>query len=109
METPAIFWTLAGKKQEVQVRKLPQGQPAENAATRDATMYPQALDWCVAFTAKRRRLGIDLWPFHRVLFVMRPRFARKIAMADASRACIRHHRIRRRERQNVIRDEIIHS
>jgi acetoacetyl-CoA synthetase len=51
---------LAGKKREVPVRKVPSGRPAEKIAACDATMDPQALDWFVAFAAKRRRLGIDL-------------------------------------------------
>jgi acetoacetyl-CoA synthetase len=52
--TPAIPCTLTGKKMEVPVRKLLLGQPVEKVAARDAMMDPQALDWFVAFAAKRQ-------------------------------------------------------
>ena len=46
---PAIPYTLTGKKMEVPVRKLLMGQPLEKAASRDAMMNPEAIDWFVNF------------------------------------------------------------
>jgi acetoacetyl-CoA synthetase len=45
----AIPYTLTGKKMEVPVRKLLLGLPLEKAASRDAMMNPDAIDWFVRF------------------------------------------------------------
>ncbi|NGY04503.1 acetoacetate--CoA ligase [Solimonas terrae] len=45
----AIPYTLTGKKMEVPVRKLLLGWPLEKAASRDAMMNPEAIDWYVRF------------------------------------------------------------
>jgi len=45
----AIPYTLTGKKLEVPVRKIPIGWPEDRAASRDAMMNPQSLDYFVAF------------------------------------------------------------
>ena len=48
-EVDAIPYTLTGKKMEVPVRKLLMGWPLEKAASRDAMMNPEAIDWFVRF------------------------------------------------------------
>lgn len=45
----AIPYTLTGKKMEVPVRKILMGWPLEKAASRDAMMNPEAIDWFVRF------------------------------------------------------------
>jgi acetoacetyl-CoA synthetase len=45
----AVPYTLTGKKMEVPVRKILMGWTSEKAASRDAMMNPQALDWFVRF------------------------------------------------------------
>ena len=45
----AIPYTLTGKKMEVPVRKLLMGWPLEKAASREAMMNPEAIDWFVRF------------------------------------------------------------
>ncbi|PPE74356.1 acetoacetate--CoA ligase [Solimonas fluminis] len=45
----AIPYTLTGKKMEVPVRKLLMGWPLEKAASRDAMMNPESIDWFVKF------------------------------------------------------------
>jgi acetoacetyl-CoA synthetase len=45
----AIPYTLTGKKLEVPVRKILMGWPLEKAASRDALMNPEAIDWYVRF------------------------------------------------------------
>jgi acetoacetyl-CoA synthetase len=46
-----IPYTLTGKKMEVPVRKILMGWPPEKAASRDAMMSPESIDWYVAFAA----------------------------------------------------------
>ncbi|WP_248679652.1 acetoacetate--CoA ligase [Sinimarinibacterium sp. CAU 1509] len=46
---PAIPYTLTGKKMEIPVRKLLMGLPLEKAASRDAMMNPDSIDWFVRF------------------------------------------------------------
>ncbi|WP_020650924.1 acetoacetate--CoA ligase [Solimonas variicoloris] len=50
----AVPYTLTGKKMEVPVRKLLMGWPLEKAASRDAMMNPEAIDWFVRFAAESR-------------------------------------------------------
>ncbi len=50
---PAIPYTLTGKKMEIPVRRILAGTPPEKAASREAMMQPDALDWYVAFAAAR--------------------------------------------------------
>jgi len=45
----AVPYTLTGKKMEVPVRKLLMGWPLDKAASRDAMMNPEAIDWFVKF------------------------------------------------------------
>jgi acetoacetyl-CoA synthetase len=45
----AIPYTLTGKKMEIPVRKILMGWPLEKAASRDAMMNPEAIDWFVRF------------------------------------------------------------
>jgi acetoacetyl-CoA synthetase len=45
----AIPYTLTGKKMEVPVRKILMGWPLDKAASRDAMMNPDAIDWFVRF------------------------------------------------------------
>lgn len=47
----AIPYTLTGKKMEVPVRKILMGWPLEKAASCDAMMNPQSIDWYVEFAA----------------------------------------------------------
>jgi acetoacetyl-CoA synthetase len=54
IEAPEIPLTLTGKKMEVPVRKLMLGVPPEQAASRDATRNPAALDWFAALATARR-------------------------------------------------------
>jgi acetoacetyl-CoA synthetase len=48
-QVDAVPYTLTGKKMEVPVRKILMGWAPEKAASRDAMMAPQALDWFVRF------------------------------------------------------------
>ncbi|MFA5938861.1 MAG: acetoacetate--CoA ligase [Sinimarinibacterium sp.] len=48
-DVAAVPYTLTGKKMEVPVRKLLMGWPLEKAASRDAMMNPEAIDWFVRF------------------------------------------------------------
>ncbi|MBV8063520.1 MAG: acetoacetate--CoA ligase, partial [Nevskia sp.] len=45
----AVPYTLTGKKMEVPVRKILMGWPLEKAASRDAMMNPEAIDYFVRF------------------------------------------------------------
>jgi acetoacetyl-CoA synthetase len=45
--------TLSGKVLEVPVKRILQGVPAEEAASRDSLANPAALDWFAAFSASR--------------------------------------------------------
>ena len=45
----AIPYTLTGKKMEIPVRKILMGWPLEKAASRDAMMNPEAIDWFLRF------------------------------------------------------------
>jgi len=47
--TPAIPYTLTGKKMEIPVRKILLGRPPEEAASRDAMANPQSIDWFADF------------------------------------------------------------
>jgi acetoacetyl-CoA synthetase len=46
--------TLSGKKQELPIKKLLLGQPAEKVLNRDAMANPACLDWYVAFASQRQ-------------------------------------------------------
>lgn len=48
-QVEAVPYTLTGKKMEVPVRKILMGWPVERAASRDAMMAPEAIDWYVRF------------------------------------------------------------
>lgn len=48
---PKVPYTLTGKKMEVPVRKLLMGWPVDQAASRDAMMNPDSLDWFIDFVA----------------------------------------------------------
>ncbi|HSW13213.1 MAG TPA: acetoacetate--CoA ligase, partial [Solimonas sp.] len=50
----AVPYTLTGKKMEVPVRKLLMGWPLEKAASRDAMMNPEAIDWFLRFAQESR-------------------------------------------------------
>lgn len=51
---PAIPYTLTSKKMEVPVRKLLTGVAPEKAASSGAMKDPRALDWFIAFAARRK-------------------------------------------------------
>jgi acetoacetyl-CoA synthetase len=51
---PAIPRTLTAKKLELPVKRILQGAPPEQVASRDALADPQALDAFIAFAARRR-------------------------------------------------------
>ena len=48
-QVAAIPYTLTGKKMEIPVRKILMGWPPDRAASRDAMMNPDAIDWFVRF------------------------------------------------------------
>jgi acetoacetyl-CoA synthetase len=50
---PEIPRTLTGKKQELPVKKLLLGQPAEKVVNKDAMANPASLDWFVALARQR--------------------------------------------------------
>ena len=52
---PAVPRTLTGKKLELPVKRLLQGTPAHEVASRDALARPEAIDAFVAYAAERRR------------------------------------------------------
>jgi acetoacetyl-CoA synthetase len=45
--------TLSGKKQELPIKKLLLGQPADKVLNRDAMANPKSLEWFIAFAAAR--------------------------------------------------------
>jgi acetoacetyl-CoA synthetase len=49
----AIPYTLTGKKMEIPVRRILAGTPPEKAASREAMMQPEALDWYINFARDR--------------------------------------------------------
>ena len=53
LAVPAIPYTLTGKKMEIPVRRILAGIPPEKAASREAMMQPDALDWYVRFARER--------------------------------------------------------
>ncbi len=55
VETPAIPYTLTGKRMEIPVRRLLAGAAPESVASPDAMMDPRALAFYVAFAKTRRR------------------------------------------------------
>jgi acetoacetyl-CoA synthetase len=57
VEVPAIPYTLTGKKMEIPVRRILAGTPPEKAASREAMMQPDALDWYVEFARSRAALA----------------------------------------------------
>ncbi len=57
LAVPEVPRTLTGKKQELPVKKLLLGQPAEKVVNRDAMANPGSLDWFVAFAAARAGTG----------------------------------------------------
>ena len=54
IEVPSIPRTLTGKKLEVPVKRILQGEPADSVASRQSLADPQALD---AFIALAREIG----------------------------------------------------
>ena len=50
----AVPYTLTGKKMEVPVRKILMGWQLEKAASRDAMMNPESLDWFLRFAEEER-------------------------------------------------------
>jgi acetoacetyl-CoA synthetase len=50
---PAVPRTLSGKKQEVPIKRLLQGNAATKIINRDAMLNPDSLDWFIAFHARR--------------------------------------------------------
>ena len=48
-QVEAIPYTLTGKKMEIPVRKILMGWSLDRAASRDAMMAPDAIDWFVRF------------------------------------------------------------
>ncbi|WP_366919505.1 acetoacetate--CoA ligase [Hydrocarboniphaga sp.] len=48
----AVPYTLTGKKMEIPVRKILMGWPSEKAASRDAMMNPESLDWFINYAAE---------------------------------------------------------
>jgi len=53
LAVPAIPYTLTGKKMEIPVRRILAGTPPDKAASREAMMQPDALDWYVEFARAR--------------------------------------------------------
>jgi acetoacetyl-CoA synthetase len=53
-QVEAIPYTLSGKKMEVPVRRILMGMAPENAANRDATVNPLALDHFVNYARTQR-------------------------------------------------------
>ncbi len=47
--TPAIPYTISGKKMEKPVKKILMGHPVEQAANKDSMRNPEAMEWYVAF------------------------------------------------------------
>lgn len=58
-QVDAVPYTLTGKKMEVPVRKILMGVDPGKAASRDAMMNPDALDWFVEF-ANERAAGVEV-------------------------------------------------
>jgi acetoacetyl-CoA synthetase len=54
---PAVPRTLTGKKLELPVKRLLQGAPAHEVASRDALARPEAIDAFVAYAAERAQRG----------------------------------------------------
>jgi len=50
---PSVPRTLSGKKQEVPIKRLLQGNTATKIINRASMVNPDALDWFVAFQARR--------------------------------------------------------
>jgi acetoacetyl-CoA synthetase len=50
---PAVPRTLSGKKQEVPIKRLLQGEATTKIINRDAMLNPDSLDWFIAFQARR--------------------------------------------------------
>ena len=57
LEVAAIPYTLTGKKMEIPVRRILAGTPPEKAASREAMMQPEALDWYVEFALRQGSRG----------------------------------------------------
>jgi acetoacetyl-CoA synthetase len=57
--------TLSGKKQELPIKKLLLGQPADKVLNRDAMANPKSLEWFIAFASTRaaatKRLNAPLF------------------------------------------------
>ncbi len=62
LAVPEIPRTLTGKKQELPVKKLLLGQPADKVVNRDAMANPGSLDWFIAFAAERAGCGSKAAP-----------------------------------------------
>ncbi len=62
LAVPEIPRTLTGKKQELPVKKLLLGQPADKVVNRDAMANPGSLDWFIAFAAERAGCGSTAAP-----------------------------------------------
>jgi len=55
VETPAVPYTLSGKKLEVPVKRLLLGHPPEGLINRDAMANPDSFEWYVALAKERAR------------------------------------------------------
>ena len=53
LEIPEVPRTLSGKKLEVPVKRILLGHPPEQAVNRASMANPAAIDWFVAFAARR--------------------------------------------------------
>jgi acetoacetyl-CoA synthetase len=58
-QVPEIPRTLSGKKQELPIKKLLLGQPAEKVVNRDAMANPASLDWYVELAQRRSASQAD--------------------------------------------------
>ncbi|MGZ4400638.1 MAG: acetoacetate--CoA ligase [Gaiellaceae bacterium] len=54
VRVPEVPRTLSGKLLELPVKRILMGEPADDAASRDALANPQSLDWFVGLAAHRR-------------------------------------------------------
>jgi acetoacetyl-CoA synthetase len=63
-EVDAIPYTLTGKKMEVPIRKILIGMPADRAASRDAMMNPESLDYFTTFARESSDYAWRTEPTH---------------------------------------------
>ena len=57
VQAPAIARTLSGKKQELPIKKMLLGQPADKVLNKDAMANPECLPWYADFAARSLRDG----------------------------------------------------